>query len=175
MCIRDSDENGNLITYSETFENTDGKDQAGIDGQRDETTATMQDFLSQLTMRVYNGSELIYESSPDQAGALAENVLLGTLSAGEALDVYKRQAYHCTKGKNHNLVHQFSALCLLHIPSYYHKYQYDLPSKSKHLHRYIPVSYTHLDVYKRQVSKRRNHTGYCSSTGKAVFSSRITS
>lgn len=79
------DENGNPLTYSETFENTDGKDQAGIDGQRDETVATMQDFLSQLTMRVYNGSELIYESSPDQAGALAENVLLGTLSAGEAL------------------------------------------------------------------------------------------
>lgn len=79
------DENGNLITYSETFENTDGKDQAGIDGQRDETTATMQDFLSQLTMRIYNGSELIYESSPDQVGALAENVPLGTLSAGEAL------------------------------------------------------------------------------------------
>lgn len=79
------DENGNPLTYSETFENTDGKDQAGIDGQWDETVATMQDFLSQLTMRVYNGSELIYESSPDQAGALAENVLLGALSAGEAL------------------------------------------------------------------------------------------
>lgn len=79
------DENGNPLTYSETFENADGKDQAGIDGQRDETVATMQDFLSKLTMRVYNGSELIYESSPDQAGALVENVLLGTLSAGEAL------------------------------------------------------------------------------------------
>lgn len=51
----------------------------------DETVATMQDFLKQLTMRIYNGTELIYESTPDQAGALAENVLLGKLLTGESL------------------------------------------------------------------------------------------
>ena len=79
------DENGNPLTYSEAFENADGKDQANIDGQRDETVATMQDFLSQLTMRIYNGDELIYEASPDEAGALVNNVLLGTLSTGESL------------------------------------------------------------------------------------------
>ena len=67
------DENGNPLTYSETFENTDGKDQANIDGQRDETVATMQDFLSQLTMRIYNGNQLIYNASPDEAGALINN------------------------------------------------------------------------------------------------------
>lgn len=81
------DENGNPLTYSETFENTDGKDQANVDGQRDETVATMQDFLSQLTMRIYNGDELIYEASPDEAGALVNNVLLGTLSKGESLNL----------------------------------------------------------------------------------------
>lgn len=79
------DEDGNPLTYSEVFENADGKDQTGVEGQRDETVATMQDFLSQLTMRIYNGSELIYEASPDQAGALVNNVLLGTLSNGEEL------------------------------------------------------------------------------------------
>lgn len=79
------DENGNPLTYSELFENADGKDQANIDGQRDETVATMQDFLSQLTMRIYKGEELIYEASPEEAGALANNVMLGTLGNGEEL------------------------------------------------------------------------------------------
>ena len=81
------DENGNPLTYSEVFENTDGKDQANVAGQRDETVATMQDFLSQLTMRIYNGTELIYNASPDEAGALVNNVLLGTLSKGESLNL----------------------------------------------------------------------------------------
>ena len=81
------DENGNPLTYSEAFEHTDGKDQANVAGQRDETVATMQDFLSQLTMRIYNGTELIYNASPDEAGALANNVLLGTLSKGESLNL----------------------------------------------------------------------------------------
>lgn len=79
------DENNNPLTYSEAFESLDGKDQAGLDGTRDETVATMQDFLSQLTMRIYNGSELIYEASPNQAGALLNNVFLGSLSNGEEL------------------------------------------------------------------------------------------
>ena len=79
------DENGNPLTYSETFENADGKDQANVAGERDETVATMQDFLSQLTMRIYNGDDLIYEASPDEAGALVNNVFLGTLSTSESL------------------------------------------------------------------------------------------
>lgn len=84
------DEDGNPLTYSEPFEQLDGKDQSGenqtvVDGQRDETVATMQEFLSQLTMRIYNGDQLIYEASPDEAGALINNVLLGTLSNGESL------------------------------------------------------------------------------------------
>lgn len=81
------DENGNPLTYSEDFEETDGKDQEPVTEDRDEIVATMQDFLKQLTMRIYNGEELIYNSTPDQAGALANNVLLGTLSKGEALSL----------------------------------------------------------------------------------------
>jgi len=81
------DEAGNPITYSEAFENADGKDQAGIDGQRDETVATMHDFLSQLTMRIYNSETLIYNASPDEAGALIDFVYLGTLVAEESFEL----------------------------------------------------------------------------------------
>ena len=77
------DDAQNPLTYSEAFENADGKDEADVDGQRDETVATMEDFLSQLTMRIYNGEELIYKSSPDEAGALADNVFIGALNPGE--------------------------------------------------------------------------------------------
>ena len=78
------DENGNPLTYSEPFEAADGKDQAGIAGQRDETVATMADFLAQLSMKIYNGETLIYEASPDELDGLAENVLLGTFRQGES-------------------------------------------------------------------------------------------
>ena len=77
------DETANPLTYDEKFENEDGKDQADVSGQRDETVATMADFLSRLTMRIYNGTQLIFVSSPDQAGGLRDNRLLGTLRSGE--------------------------------------------------------------------------------------------
>lgn len=49
-----------------------------------ETVATMSDFLAQLTMKVYNGSTLIYESSPDDPATLSDYVLLGDFKRGEA-------------------------------------------------------------------------------------------
>lgn len=55
--------------------------------ESDETVATMTDFLGQLTMRIYNGDVLIYESSPDKSGALTEALLLGELQKGESLDL----------------------------------------------------------------------------------------
>lgn len=78
-------EKSNPLSYDEAYENIDGKDQANIDGERDETVDSMLDFLSQLTMRIYNGDTLIYEASPDESGALKENKLLGTLHTGESL------------------------------------------------------------------------------------------
>lgn len=78
------DEDGNPLTYSESFEAADGKDQAGIDGERDETVVTMADFLAQLSMKIYNGDELIYDASADELDGLAENVLLGTFRYGES-------------------------------------------------------------------------------------------
>lgn len=79
------DENGNPLTYSEAFENADGKDQVGIDGQRDETVAAMQDFLNQLGMKVYNDKTLIFEASPDELGGFQSNVCLGTIRHGESV------------------------------------------------------------------------------------------
>lgn len=78
------DEEGNPLTYDEAFENTDGKDQAGVAGLRDETIDTMHDFLSQLTMRVWNGEKLIYEASLDELDGLADSVYLATLDRGES-------------------------------------------------------------------------------------------
>lgn len=52
-----------------------------------ETVASMRDFLSKLTMRIYNGGELIYEASPDEAGALVDNVFLGSLKNGGELSL----------------------------------------------------------------------------------------
>lgn len=57
------------------------------EGTQQETVASMQQFLSQLTLRVYNGSELIYENSADQLGTLENNVYLGDLANGQTLNV----------------------------------------------------------------------------------------
>ena len=48
-----------------------------------ENVATMTDFLSQLSMKVWNGTELIYEAAPDKLGGLQSNTLLGTFRTGE--------------------------------------------------------------------------------------------
>ena len=47
-----------------------------------ETLASMEDFLSQLSMKVYNGKKLIYEASPDELDGLKNNVLLGKFYEG---------------------------------------------------------------------------------------------
>ena len=76
------DEDDNPLTYSETFENEDGNDQADLEGQRDETVATMTDFLAQLSMKVYHNGTLIQEVSPDQLNGLVNNTFLGTYRHG---------------------------------------------------------------------------------------------
>ena len=48
----------------------------------EETVVTMSDFLSQLSMRVYNGGDLIYNASPNQLDGLKNNVLLGEFVNG---------------------------------------------------------------------------------------------
>ena len=48
-----------------------------------ESVATMTEFLSQLSMKVWNGTELIYDASPDQLDGLKDNTLLGTFHTGD--------------------------------------------------------------------------------------------
>lgn len=62
-------------------------DELRSDERRGETSelAYMVDFLSQLSMTVKNGTEEIYNASPDELDGLAENVYLGKLRKGESL------------------------------------------------------------------------------------------
>ena len=83
------DEQGNPLTYSETYENEDGKDQANIADERDWTVATMADFLSKLSMEIYlvnadGTKQSIFSASPDKSAQLTDNVLLGTFAKGKS-------------------------------------------------------------------------------------------
>ena len=49
-----------------------------------ETVATMEEFLSQLTMTVWKDGRQIYQASPDELDGLEENVLLGSFERGES-------------------------------------------------------------------------------------------
>ena len=48
-----------------------------------ETVVTMTEFLSKLSMKVWNGTELIYDATPDQLDGLKNNVFLGAYRSGE--------------------------------------------------------------------------------------------
>ena len=78
----------NGLTYDEEFENTDGKDQADISGQRDETVASMNDFLSQLTLVVTDkdGKE-IYNGHPNNPGQLKEAVYIGKVNKNRSMNL----------------------------------------------------------------------------------------
>ncbi|MBS1419995.1 MAG: hypothetical protein HP001_07180 [Oscillospiraceae bacterium] len=49
--------------------------------------ASMQDFLSQLSMTVKQGERVLFEASPDQLGGLKDNVLLGTFSGNSSTEL----------------------------------------------------------------------------------------
>lgn len=83
------DEQGNPLTYDEAHENADGKDRQNIDGERDETVATMADFLSKLSMEIYlvnadGTKQSIFSASPDKSAQLTDSVLLGTFAKGKS-------------------------------------------------------------------------------------------
>ena len=52
-----------------------------------ETIETMEEFLSQLSMTVYNGEEKIFDAPANEIGGLRENVYLGKLAQNESLDL----------------------------------------------------------------------------------------
>ena len=48
-----------------------------------ETIAAMTEFLSKLSMKVWNGTEIIYDAAPNELGGLGSNKFLGTFRSGE--------------------------------------------------------------------------------------------
>lgn len=71
----------NLYMRAEAHDETDNPLSPKV--AEKETVATMTEFLSKLSMKVWNGTELIYEASPDELDGLKTNRLLGTFRTGE--------------------------------------------------------------------------------------------
>ena len=88
------DEEKNPLQYSEKYEEEDGKDQKENlpDGVRDETVASMNDFLSQLTLTVTDKDDkVIYTGHPNNPGSLAtgdRGVYLGKLNRNKSVKLY---------------------------------------------------------------------------------------
>lgn len=79
------DEDGNPLTFVEPEDEAANVD--GASSAADETVASMQEFLSQMSMTVSWDGSVIYEASPDKAGALAQNVLLGEFAPNESREL----------------------------------------------------------------------------------------
>lgn len=71
----------NLYMRAEAHDETDNPLSPKV--AEKESVATMTEFLSKLFMKVWNGTELIYDASPDQLDGLKSNKLLGTFRTGE--------------------------------------------------------------------------------------------
>ena len=63
------------------------KNIVSVDNPNSDTVAAMNAFLSQLSLKVYNGSKLIYSGSPDKTGTLTKSVFLGKLAKKGTLDL----------------------------------------------------------------------------------------
>ena len=71
----------NLYMRAEAHDETDNPLSPKV--AEKETVATMTEFLSKLSMKVWNGTELIYDASPAQLGGLKDNTFLGTFRSGD--------------------------------------------------------------------------------------------
>ena len=71
----------NLYMRAEAHDETDNPLSPKV--AEKESVATMTEFLSKLSLKVWNGTELIYEASPDELDGLETNRLLGTFRTGE--------------------------------------------------------------------------------------------
>ncbi len=72
-----------VMVYMRAVTHDEDKNPLSTNVAAKETVATMTDFLSQLSMQVYNGDKLIYDASPDELDGLKEDVLLGVFDTGE--------------------------------------------------------------------------------------------
>ena len=75
----------NLYMRAEAHDETDNPLSPKV--AEKETVATMTEFLSKLSMKVWNGTELIYDASPAQLGGLKDNTLLGTFRSGDTAEL----------------------------------------------------------------------------------------
>ena len=66
-----------------------------------ETVATMTDFLSQLSVKVWNGSTLIYEASPDELNGLKKNFYLGDVGRGKTANLKVELSVPATLGNEY--------------------------------------------------------------------------
>ena len=57
----------------------------GIEGYGPEAVGSMADFLSRLSMKVWNGTTLVYSGSPNQTDGLQSSVLLGSFAYGASV------------------------------------------------------------------------------------------
>lgn len=73
----------NLYMRAEAHDETDNPLSPKV--AETETVATMTEFLSKLSMKVWNGTELIYDASPDQLDGLKSDKFLGTFRTGETV------------------------------------------------------------------------------------------
>lgn len=97
---------GNPLAYSEEAEWADGKGQedasaASSDGLRDETVASMADFLRQMRLTVEAGGAVVFDASPDLEAQLAEDVLLGEVAPGGSLQVDAHLSVPIEMGKKY--------------------------------------------------------------------------
>lgn len=78
----------NDCEYIRLFLSIELKDEEteGID-ELDKDTSSMRDFLAQLTIRVFNKDELIYESKLDNFVENYQNIFLGKINSGESAEL----------------------------------------------------------------------------------------
>ncbi len=71
--------------YIKVYLRAEPHDSDNLPVSTEDDVATMEDFLAQLTLRVYNGDKLIFEASPDELDGLAENVHLGNIKKNKSM------------------------------------------------------------------------------------------
>lgn len=88
----------NPLSYKETYEQIDGKDQTRTPGKREETLVSTGDFLSKLVLRIYSGNTLIHESSPGNA---EETIFLGILRRNQSTELHLELEVPVTLGNTY--------------------------------------------------------------------------
>lgn len=72
-----------IKVYLRAVLHSESENPLATEAKETETVASANDFLSQLSLKVFNGDSLIFSASPDEADGLSENTFLGTLKPGE--------------------------------------------------------------------------------------------